>query len=116
MLVIAATDEERLLRDIWAHTLNVEPSTIGMDDSFFRLGGDSITAMQVSSSARSQGLQLSSAAVLREKTISKILAAQALNNPRKEAIPAVPEVRAGESFPFYKVALDGAASRRHVER
>ncbi len=41
------------MQQLWARVLNIKPESIGLDDSFFRLGGDSITAMQLSASARS---------------------------------------------------------------
>ncbi|KAH9205017.1 condensation domain-containing protein [Leptodontidium sp. 2 PMI_412] len=43
-----STPAERMLQEIWAQVLNLDAASIGVDDSFFRLGGDSITAMQVS--------------------------------------------------------------------
>jgi amino acid adenylation domain-containing protein/non-ribosomal peptide synthase protein (TIGR01720 family) len=60
---------EQLLQTIWARVLNIRPSLIGLDDSFLQLGGDSITAMQVSSTARANAIDISTADVLRRKTI-----------------------------------------------
>lgn len=70
---LPTTDRECSLQQIWARILNIEPGAIGLDDSFFNLGGDSITAMQVSSAARSAGLQISTANLVKNKTISLIL-------------------------------------------
>ncbi|KAJ5855559.1 uncharacterized protein N7529_009503 [Penicillium soppii] len=53
------TAAEQKLQQLWAQVLKIEPDSIGADDSFFRLGGDSISAMQLASLARSQGLELS---------------------------------------------------------
>lgn len=64
---------ERKLQSLWARILNMDPDSIGMDDSFFRLGGDSITAMQVSSAARESNLDMSAGDVLRSKTIARLL-------------------------------------------
>lgn len=44
-------DAEKLLCGIVAKVLNLDEVSIGLNDSFFRLGGDSITAMQLSSAA-----------------------------------------------------------------
>ncbi|RYP48218.1 hypothetical protein DL769_011228 [Monosporascus sp. CRB-8-3] len=41
--VAPSTDLERELQAIWPRILNITPDTIGIHDSFFRLGGDSIT-------------------------------------------------------------------------
>ncbi|KAJ5702482.1 hypothetical protein N7488_010030 [Penicillium malachiteum] len=44
---------------IWADVLNIPLDRIGLDDGFFNLGGDSITAMKVAGKAKSQGLEFS---------------------------------------------------------
>jgi non-ribosomal peptide synthase protein (TIGR01720 family) len=48
------SDAERALSAIWAELLGVEK--VGIDDNFFQLGGDSITAIQVTARARREGL------------------------------------------------------------
>ncbi|KAI5460965.1 hypothetical protein BGZ63DRAFT_455081 [Mariannaea sp. PMI_226] len=68
-----STDIEYTLQGIWARVLNLDPDTIGIDDSFFSLGGDSISAMQVSAAARSQSISISSSKILQHKTISRLL-------------------------------------------
>nr|AAF01762.1 AM-toxin synthetase [Alternaria alternata] len=42
----------RQLQGIWAQVLHVDPLAIGMDDSFFALGGDSIAAIRLVREAR----------------------------------------------------------------
>jgi amino acid adenylation domain-containing protein len=63
------TKLERCLHAIWAQVLNIDPARIGLDDSFFQLGGDSISAMQVASTARSVFVNIGVADILRQKTI-----------------------------------------------
>ncbi|PFH61911.1 hypothetical protein XA68_15784 [Ophiocordyceps unilateralis] len=53
------TDSERTMQALWAEVLKVDPESIGIDDSFFRIGGDSIGAMRLVGIARQQGLGLS---------------------------------------------------------
>ncbi|KAG8408242.1 Nonribosomal peptide synthetase [Metarhizium acridum] len=72
-----STEMERALQQIWAQVLNVDVATIGMDDSFLRLGGDSITAMQVSAAARASVAKISITDILQKKTIAKIASAAA---------------------------------------
>ncbi|GKT87879.1 non-ribosomal peptide synthetase protein [Colletotrichum tofieldiae] len=67
------TASEVALQSIWSTVLNLDKKKIGLDDSFFSLGGDSITAMQVSSAARSQGLLVSTANILQKKSIARIV-------------------------------------------
>ncbi|KAK5991451.1 Nonribosomal peptide synthetase dtxS1 [Cladobotryum mycophilum] len=67
-----ATELEQKIQRIWSQVLNVDLEMIGLDDSFFQLGGDSITAMQVVSSARSLSIRIRVADIMREKTIFRI--------------------------------------------
>ncbi|PKX91280.1 uncharacterized protein P174DRAFT_506779 [Aspergillus novofumigatus IBT 16806] len=67
-----ATAAERTLQRLWARVLNLQPDAIGVDDSFFRLGGDSITAMQLSSLARTEGFTLSVSDIFHYMTIAAL--------------------------------------------
>jgi amino acid adenylation domain-containing protein len=51
-----ATSAERTLQQIWARALGIAIERIGVEDSFFRLGGDSISALQATSQARAVGI------------------------------------------------------------
>jgi len=66
------TEAERRLRKVWARVLGVDAKRIGVDDSFFQLGGDSISAMQASSGARLLGITVSTADILRKRTIANL--------------------------------------------
>ncbi|KAF3492424.1 nonribosomal peptide synthetase [Arthroderma uncinatum] len=63
---------ERNLHSICARVLNVDPNEIGMDDDFFRLGGDSISAMQVAAKAKAVGLAITAADIMVRKSIADI--------------------------------------------
>lgn len=76
-----STPIEVQLRRIWSRVLNINEIDIGIDDSFLQLGGDSITAMQVSSLARAVDINISSADVLRVKTISTLSAVLTVASP-----------------------------------
>jgi amino acid adenylation domain-containing protein len=47
-----------ILLQLWASALEITPSSIGCNDSFLSLGGDSITAIHVATQARSEGIDL----------------------------------------------------------
>ncbi|TVY84983.1 Nonribosomal peptide synthetase [Lachnellula suecica] len=83
-----STEGELLLQQVWARVLNKSLKSIGVHDSFFRLGGDSISAMQVASQSSSGGMSITVADIFRCKTISQ------LNLVTKRGIPAihVPEI------------------------
>ncbi|KAJ5520326.1 nonribosomal peptide synthase [Penicillium fimorum] len=70
-----ATEKERVLQQIWARVLSIDAASIGADDSFLHLGGDSITAMQVSAAARRFSMAISTADIMRSKTIALLAAA-----------------------------------------
>ncbi|PHH81937.1 hypothetical protein CDD82_7476 [Ophiocordyceps australis] len=56
--VSAASHKQRRLRRLWSRVLGIAQDDIGLDDSFFLLGGDSITAMKLVSEARLDGIGL----------------------------------------------------------
>ncbi|KAI9899658.1 hypothetical protein N3K66_006119 [Trichothecium roseum] len=89
---------EGQIQALWARTLNIEEESIGMDDSFFRLGGDSISAMQVASGARSRMINLRVVDILRLKTISNLAkSVEAAKN--SYTVGRTPEVSAGLTRP-----------------
>jgi amino acid adenylation domain-containing protein len=65
-----STEIERQLQDLWSGVLGVAESSIGADDSFFRLGGDSITAMQLVAATQKIGMSLTVAAIFRQPQLS----------------------------------------------
>ncbi|KAL5358596.1 acetyl-CoA synthetase-like protein [Aspergillus floccosus] len=67
-----STDVEERLHATWAHVLGLSGDSIGVNDSFYDLGGDSISAMQVVAQARSRGLEHSAHHILQLKTIAAI--------------------------------------------
>jgi amino acid adenylation domain-containing protein len=54
-----STSMEKLLQEIWAAVLGVEQSTISAGDAFFKIGGDSITAIRLTGACRAQNIVLS---------------------------------------------------------
>ncbi|KAK4459840.1 nonribosomal siderophore peptide synthase Sid2 [Cladorrhinum samala] len=56
---------EAILRAFWARTLGISPSQIDLDDNFFRLGGDSVLAMKLVSSLRTEGHGMTVADIFR---------------------------------------------------
>ncbi|KAF1934468.1 acetyl-CoA synthetase-like protein [Didymella exigua CBS 183.55] len=66
--------EERELLQIWATVLELEASTIGVNDNFFRLGGDSVSAMKVAAAARAFGRSISASSIVKYPTIAQQIA------------------------------------------
>ena len=61
---------EEILAGIYAHVLGLDRA--GVDDSFFDLGGDSISAMQVVARARAAGLNCRPRDVFVEQTVARL--------------------------------------------
>jgi amino acid adenylation domain-containing protein/non-ribosomal peptide synthase protein (TIGR01720 family) len=94
-LVEPRTPIERKLADVWAQVLGVE--RVGIHDSFFALGGDSILAIQVVSRARRAELMLQVRQLFQHPTIAALAkVAVAATGPRSEqrrvtgAVPLTP--------------------------
>ncbi|KAL6815888.1 hypothetical protein GGI42DRAFT_339017 [Trichoderma sp. SZMC 28013] len=66
----ALSAEESTLRELWAFALNLNPESIGPDDHFIQLGGDSVTSIKLIAAARSRGITLTSATVLSNPILS----------------------------------------------
>lgn len=67
-----STSIEKSLHDIWSRVLNRAPQTFGVDDSFFRLGGDSISAMQVVGQSILVGLSIAVGDLFEGKTVARV--------------------------------------------
>jgi amino acid adenylation domain-containing protein len=68
------TPEEVTLQEIWAALLKIPTKQIGRDDSFLRLGGDSITAIQLVTAARQAGLEISVKDIFADPRLAAIAA------------------------------------------
>jgi amino acid adenylation domain-containing protein/non-ribosomal peptide synthase protein (TIGR01720 family) len=77
------TRAERVLAEIWTELLPVD--RVGLDDSFFQLGGDSIVSLQVLGRAGRHGLRLTTRQIFDHPTLAA-LAAVAVD--AAEAAPA----------------------------
>ncbi|RME51351.1 MAG: non-ribosomal peptide synthetase, partial [Deltaproteobacteria bacterium] len=71
--VAPRTEREEILARIFGEVLNL--SSVGIYDNFFRLGGDSILAIQIVSRARQAGLQLTPTQIFQHQTIAELAVA-----------------------------------------
>ncbi|WAC58201.1 non-ribosomal peptide synthetase [Gordonia sp. SL306] len=75
-----STDHERALRQIFARELGFDSDdlhTVGVDDDFFELGGDSIASLRVVAAAVRTGLQITSRQMLEQRTVAALAACAA---------------------------------------
>ncbi|NLU68776.1 non-ribosomal peptide synthetase [Streptomyces sp. HNM0574] len=68
------TPRERILAGLFAETLDQTGEDIGIDDSFFTRGGDSILSIQLVSRARQSGLVLTARDVFQHQTVAGLAA------------------------------------------
>lgn len=82
----------KTLRSLWSTLLDLPESSISGHDSFFDLGGDSITAMKLAGEARDQGLSLTVADVFRnpcfDAMVARIRPTDVLSTVGSEPAPA----------------------------
>ncbi|KAB5511354.1 non-ribosomal peptide synthetase [Coniochaeta sp. 2T2.1] len=71
---LRADGHEAIIRTLWSTILNLPGDNIQPDDSFFEIGGDSITAMKLVGEARDYGLTLSVADVFQNPTFGAMAA------------------------------------------
>ena len=71
--VAPRTHAEAILADVWAEVLEVD--RIGVHDSFFDLGGDSITSVQVIAKAQEKGVNVSIQQLFKSPTIHDLAGA-----------------------------------------
>ncbi|NDZ58157.1 amino acid adenylation domain-containing protein [Streptomyces anulatus] len=82
------TDEELRLAALFAELLRTEH--IGVDDSFFALGGDSILSMQLVARARAAGLRLTPREVFEQTSVRALAALASGRAPDPAAGPRAP--------------------------
>ncbi|MET9440574.1 amino acid adenylation domain-containing protein [Streptomyces sp. NPDC006610] len=80
-----STERERILHEVFTEVLGLP--RIGVDDSFFDLGGDSITATRLAARAHGAGLLLTAKDVFGHKTIARLAEAARDTDPQA-ALPS----------------------------
>jgi amino acid adenylation domain-containing protein len=109
---LAATvgnEKEEKLLDQLSRILGMPKGEISPNDSFFDLGGDSITAMRLVSDARAQGLEISVAQVFQSKSLSDLAAsAQETLSGQPEAKVDVPYAALGKDAGLFSADRMGA--------
>lgn len=82
------TPGEETLATIWSGVLGVRP--VGIHDSFFELGGDSILGIQIVTKARAAGFDLSQAQLFQQPTVAELAASVPTGAPTAELATARP--------------------------
>ncbi|TIC90013.1 Nonribosomal peptide synthetase 12 [Colletotrichum higginsianum] len=98
---------QQRLRSLWANVLKVEAASIGPNDNFFSLGGDSILAMRLAAAGLEEGVRLSVLIIMRHPIFSR-MAAEVDQNQGVDANHDAVERRYGhtEASPGDTTAVD----------
>ncbi|TAQ85918.1 hypothetical protein B7494_g5755 [Chlorociboria aeruginascens] len=67
-----STEMEKSLQKLWESILTLPSNSVGAEDNFFRLGGDSIEAMRLITAARVQGISLTVASIFRKPKLFEV--------------------------------------------
>lgn len=86
------TPAEQAMAEVFTEVLGVDG--VGVEDSFFTLGGDSITSIQLASRARARGLHFTPRDVFEHRTVAGI-AARARATAEEARGPELPELPGG---------------------
>ncbi|KAI1349481.1 peptide synthetase [Xylaria sp. FL0043] len=67
--VTVSSTKQKVLRQVWSRILSINEDEIGLNDSFFLLGGDSIGCMKVVSDLRAKGMELTVPEIFKHRTL-----------------------------------------------
>ncbi|KAH7329601.1 hypothetical protein B0I35DRAFT_507853 [Stachybotrys elegans] len=106
---------EKTLCRLWASVLNIESQAIGVEDNFFKLGGDSIGAMRLVTLARAEEINLTVASIFqRSSLLDMAQSATALAKPSLSSIQPF-SILAGTRTPAQLRAQVAAVSSIQAE-
>ncbi|WP_394540544.1 non-ribosomal peptide synthase/polyketide synthase [Lysobacter enzymogenes] len=101
---------EQSLCDLFAAVLGLE--TVGIDDSFFALGGDSISSIQLVGRARQAGLRFSARDVFQHPSVQALARVAGTEEP-VDALPQQAPTGALPATPIMQWLLEREGSYRH---
>ncbi|ODH51880.1 hypothetical protein GX48_01889 [Paracoccidioides brasiliensis] len=87
----ATTSEQQKLQELWSRILGINKEEVDLNDNFFDLGGDSISAMKLVSEGRMEGLELTVMQVFQHRRLSDmadiVKDSLSLSTPAKAYVP-----------------------------
>ncbi|KAF2729233.1 nonribosomal peptide synthetase 6 [Polyplosphaeria fusca] len=116
---VSLSTKEAKLRSLLGGILNMPETDIGPNDSFFELGGDSISAMRLVSDARTHGLRMNVAQIFQSSSLYAL--AESIKDDREDMLHTllsrilnIPEADFGPSDSFFELGGDSIAAMRFV--
>lgn len=99
----ATSRKQRVLRGLWSRVLCVPEQDIGLNDTFFHLGGDSISAMKLVSEARLAGLALTVVQIFGKRSLYDMASAA---EESSNDVSGTAAARDGEILPTFALLDD----------
>ncbi|KAI1076074.1 hypothetical protein F5B20DRAFT_584637 [Whalleya microplaca] len=110
-----STEMEKRLQALWATVLKIDDlGRISADDSFLRIGGDSIAAMRLVGAARTSGVTLTVADVFRHPKLSDLAVAISEGEENEVNDGSDMEAMSIERFSLLKSGIDAAEAVRRA--
>ncbi|MFE3794902.1 amino acid adenylation domain-containing protein [Nocardia tengchongensis] len=112
------TPLEQLIAEAFADVLHLD--TVGIDDSFFALGGDSIMSIQLVTRARAAGVVFSPRDVFERTTVARLAEVAVREDASATALPAEPAGAGVGPLPLTPIMRElleraGSASGRYAQ-
>src|SRR6267143_4685393 len=108
------TPQEEALCSLFAEILGV--SRVGVDDSFFELGGDSILAIQLVGRGRQRGLALTTRDIFQHPTVAALVTAASTAHRSAEIMSADDGVGSVVPTPIMRRLLERGPSCRRISQ
>ncbi|KAI0908299.1 peptide synthetase [Ustulina deusta] len=100
--VTVSSTKQKVLRQIWSRILTISEEEIGLNDSFFQLGGDSIGSMKIVSELRAKGMELTVPDIFKHRTLYEMAKVLKERNVPSSEVPPL------NSIPFSLVGTGNA--------
>ncbi|CAG9998538.1 unnamed protein product [Clonostachys byssicola] len=116
-----STSMERLLQEIWAAVLGVDQTTISAGDAFFKIGGDSITAIRLTGACRAQNIVLSPRDIFQNPVLRDMASLATLVDPNEAQTADCEEGQVahfsllGQMSMYQRAAMECGVSQEDIE-
>ncbi|KAF5708854.1 enniatin synthase [Fusarium globosum] len=107
------SDMQKTMQLLWSRVLKMEPVHIGLDDSFFHLGGDSVAAIKLVGEARKAGIKLEVADIIRHPVLHDLVDTSVHELDQVHA--SIPPFALLENSVDVRSFLDDVASRHDID-
>ena len=110
-----SSEPEKQLQKLWSRVLGTSTTRIGLEDNFFRLGGDSIAAIKLTAAARVQNISLPVATIFNNPTLSEMAKEMKTTNRNEQTVAPFALIESSETDVLESVALQCGITAGQIE-